>query len=99
MSEISSRLREEKKEKKTEKKEKMNKGPTATREARSATTSEAPVPSKLNSSRSKRSSSVRNALTCFIPSSSSKESGETMMDKKKMGDLITLAAEAEDDDG
>jgi hypothetical protein len=99
MSEISSRLQEDKKEKKENKKKNNNKGATATREGRSATTLEAPGPSKLNSSKS-RSSSVRNALTCFIPSS--KEStamDETMIDKKKMGDMITLAAEAEDDDG
>ncbi|ELR22356.1 calponin domain containing protein [Acanthamoeba castellanii str. Neff] len=99
MSEISSRLQEDKKEKKENKKKNNSKGATATREGRSATTLEAPGPSKLNSSKS-RSSSVRNALTCFIPSS--KEStamDETMIDKKKMGDMITLAAEAEDDDG
>lgn len=95
MSEVSSRLQEK------EKKEKKNKGATATREGRSATTFEAPAPSKLNSSKSKRSSSVRNALTCFIPSSAkeSPATDETMIDKKKMGDMITLAAEAEDDDG
>jgi hypothetical protein len=96
MSEVSSRLQEK------EKKEKKNKGATATREGRSATTFEAPAPStKLNSSKSKRSTSVRNALTCFIPSSAkeSPATDETMIDKKKMGDMITLAAEAEDDDG